>query len=196
MKHLIIYTHPNTKSFCAAVRDTYISALTTAGHETETLDLYALKFKAALDGDDFAKFAAKQLPDDIKAAQAAIAKADVVTLIYPIWWMSFPAVLKGFLDRVLIKGFAYDFGENGLRKLMTGKKVILINTTGLPRSNYDETGNRTHIQKLSADGIFGFCGFEITRHIFLYAVPFITADDRKALLDKIQTLAETGEYSE
>jgi len=106
--------------------------------------------------------------------------------------MSFPAILKGFLDRVLIKGFAYDFGEQGPRGLMTGKKVILINTTGMPRASYEAAGINSQIKKLTADGIFGFCGFEIVRHIFLYAVPFIPAEERTTLLGNIKAFAESG----
>ncbi|MDD4005505.1 MAG: NAD(P)H-dependent oxidoreductase [Elusimicrobiaceae bacterium] len=186
MKYLIIYAHPNPKSFCAAVRDTHIAALAQAGNETELLDLYAENFKAALDSADFSAFAANTLPDDIKTAQAKIARADMITLIYPIWWMSFPAILKGFIDRVFLKGFAYDYTPQGPRGLLSGKQIIIFNTAGGSKNEYEKSGNRTCIEHLASDGIFRFSGLRVTRHVFLYEVPFVADRDRREMLESVR----------
>lgn len=84
-------------------------------------DLYAMHFAPSLSGRDLLTFAEAQTPSDIAEEQRHIAWADRVTFIYPLWWSAMPAMLKGYVDRVFAEGFAFSFGETGLKELACGE---------------------------------------------------------------------------
>lgn len=84
--------------------------------------LYELNFNPVLGASDFISFSKGNTPEDIKEEQEHISWADSITFIYPVWWAGLPAILKGYVDRVFSHGFAYAYGENGIEKLLSGKK--------------------------------------------------------------------------
>src|SRR5450755_2763101 len=98
--HLIIAAHPSAMSFNRAVVEAYISALMERAHHVECRDLYTINFNPVLSARDLAAVSRGKVSRDIRAEQVAIQRADVVTLISPLWWSGFPAMLKGYLDRV------------------------------------------------------------------------------------------------
>lgn len=101
MKVLTIFAHPNPKSFNRAVLDTVTGELRKKNAEVRVKDLYAMNFNPILSGSDFEQLLAGKVPDDIAAEQADVTWADVLIFIYPIWWIGQPAILKGWLDRVM-----------------------------------------------------------------------------------------------
>ncbi|MFH1018492.1 MAG: NAD(P)H-dependent oxidoreductase, partial [Pseudomonadota bacterium] len=107
MNHLIIYSHPNPKSFNHAILEEFSGALRDAGHEVRVRDLYAIGFKPVLQGSDLEQAGKRPPAEDICAEQAHISWADVITFIFPLWWAGMPAIAKGYLDRVFSEGFAY-----------------------------------------------------------------------------------------
>jgi len=107
VRHLVIAAHPNTKSFNHAVVETYVAALEKRKHRVEWRDLYAANFNPVMSARDSAAIGHGRPSKDIRDEQAAIRRADVVTFISPLWWSGFPAMLKGYLDRVFCAGFAY-----------------------------------------------------------------------------------------
>jgi NAD(P)H dehydrogenase (quinone) len=187
MKHLILYAHPNPNSFNHAILETTVKALESKGHEVFVRDLYELNFDPVLKGSDFVGFQSGQTPADIKTEQAFITKADVITMIYPIWWTGIPAILKGYVDRVFSYGFAYAYGEGGnINKLLSGKKGFIINTYGTPKDVYDSTGMTEALKKTSDTGIFDFCGIEVVDHLFFGSVPQVDDEARKDMLRQIE----------
>lgn len=122
MKHVIVYAHPNTESFNHAILETVKKELEEKGHEVRVRDLYELNFNPVLGASDFISFSQGNTPADIKEEQEHISWADSITFIYPVWWAGLPAILKGYVDRVFSHGFAYAYGENGIEKLLSGKK--------------------------------------------------------------------------
>lgn len=160
MKHLIVYTHPNPLSFNNALKDILVEVSNDKGHETVIRDLYELQFDPVLKGSDFVGFKSGNIPDDIKREQEFITWADMITFIYPIWWTGLPALLKGYIDRVLSYGFAYAYGDNGVIKLLPGKKVMILNTCGTPKDMYEATGMIKSMNQTSDEGIFEFCGIK------------------------------------
>lgn len=186
MKNLVIYTHPNPRSFNHAILEAYKEATERQGHEIKVRDLYALGFDSVLKADDFIAFQKGAVPADIKEEQDLITWADTITFIYPIWWFQMPAILKGYIDRVFSRGFAYDFADDAIKGLLTGKEVILLNTTGGPEESYTNGGFRDALQKTHEIGTFALCGMTIRLHKFFYAVPFVTDDDRKKMLEDMR----------
>ncbi len=190
MKHLMVYSHPNPKSFCHAILETASVALKAKRHEVMVRDLYALGFDPVLKGSDFEGFKSGKIPSDIRTEQEHIAWADVITFIYPIWWTGLPAMIKGYIDRVYSLGFAYSVGEWGPVGLLTGKKAIIFNTTGTAKEIYDSAGMFDAIKKTSDTGIFNFCGIEVLEHKFFTAVPSTDDATRKGYLSEVKAVMD------
>lgn len=186
MKHLIVYSHPNPKSFCHAILDSVNEALREKKHEVVVRDLYEMKFDPILKGSDFVGFKSGNIPADIKTEQAHIVWADVMTMIYPVWWTGLPAMIKGYIDRVYSFGFAYSMGANGIVKLLTTKKVIVFNTQGTPKEVYAQSGMTDAMKKTSDTGIFDFCGIQVLHHQFFPSVPFVDDAARKGYLAEVK----------
>ena len=181
------YAHPNPKSFNHAILETTVKTLESKGHEVSVRDLYELNFEPVLKGSDFEGFQSGNTPADIKTEQDFISKADVITMIYPIWWTGLPAILKGYIDRVLSYGFAYAYGEDGsIDKFLTGKKGMIINTQGTPNDIYDSIGMTDALKKTSDTGIFDFVGIETVDHFFFGSIPQVDDATRKDMLHKIE----------
>lgn len=189
MNHLIVYAHPNPKSFNHAILSAVEENLKKAGREFLVRDLYALKFSPVLAPSDFAAFHEGNTPDDIKREQEFITSADRIVVIHPIWWFGMPAMLKGYIDRVFAHGFAYSVGPDGPKGLLSGKKVSIINTTGGDEATYSKYGFRDALARTIENGVFGFCGMEVVQHKFFYAVPTSTDEQRKRMLEEVASLA-------
>ena len=188
MKHLILYAHPNPRSFNAAILDTTVKLLESKGHQVIVRDLYTLNFDPILKGSDFEAFKAGKNPADIDQEHTYIAAADNVILIYPIWWAGIPAILKGYIDRVFSYGFAYKYSEEGVPVgLLSGKTGLIINTQGTPAEYYDSTGMTNAMEKTSDTGIFAFCGIKASEHIFFGAVPSVDDATRQSMLEILKS---------
>lgn len=186
MKHLIVYAHPNPTSLNHSILDTAVNTLKKHGHEVVVRDLYALDFQPVLKPEDTVAMKAGQTPNDIKTEQTFISEADVITFISPIWWTGLPAILKGYVDRVFAYGFAYASGEEGILKLLKGKKGLIINTHGTPKEIYDEIG-MTDALKLTSDiGIFDFTGIETVEHLLFGSIGYLTEDEYKGILNSVE----------
>jgi NAD(P)H dehydrogenase (quinone) len=188
MNHLIVYSHPNPKSFCHAILETAVKTLQSKGHEVVVRDLYALGFDPVLKGSDFVGFQSGNISSDIKAEQEKISSAEVITYIYPIWWTGLPAMMKGYIDRIFSLGFAYAVGEWGPVGLLTEKKAIIFNTTGADKGIYDKSGMFDAIKKTSDVGILNFCGVGILEHKFFTSVPSTNDATRKGYLSEVEAV--------
>ena len=185
MKYLIIYAHPNPKSFNHAIKEHVEQVLTKQGKKYSVRDLYLLKWNPVLGGADFKAAGEEKTPVDIKTEQQYIKEADVLIVIHPIWWFGMPAVFKGYIDRVFSAGFAYEYGPDGVKGLLSGKKVMIINTTGGPQESYLKFGFKDALTKVFKDGTYEFCAMKVIRHEFLFAVPTISQEAREKMLADI-----------
>lgn len=186
MKHLIIFTHPNEKSFGAAVAETVKRASAEKGADTKFVDLYREKFNPVLSAADFEALGGGSALQDVRKEQDLVTWADVITFIYPVWWSSLPAMLKGYIDRVFAYGFAYVAGEEGYRGLLGGKKAILLSTSGTPSEIYSQNGMHDSMKHAQDDGVFRFSGFDDVKHYFFGAVPSVEDEKRRAYLAEIE----------
>lgn len=157
-KVLVILGHPDPVSFNAAIYKTYVKNIDHRNCEVETLELGKLKFDPVL-RFGYRKF---MQPDaDIERSRELIKWADHIVFIYPIWWSSMPSLLKGWLDRVITPGFAYNM--KGLRSIkhLTGRTAELIMTGDGP-AVYHKLLVRTPIT-LMKNRILRFCGIRVKK---------------------------------
>ena len=174
MNHLIVYAHPSQNSFGQQLVDTLTNQSEAQGWRVVVRDLYAIGFNPVLSGNDLELLHKGITPNEILEEQKFITQADLITIIYPLWWAGFPAILKGYIDRVLSYGFAYKSENGKIKGLLTGKKVFVATTLGNNLSNYEANDLLTAFQTIHRDEIFGFCGMEVVGHRFFERVT--TAD--------------------
>ncbi|MGA3198334.1 MAG: NAD(P)H-dependent oxidoreductase [Halobacteriota archaeon] len=201
MNVLIVYAHPDPHSFNAAMRDVAVDALTEAGNSVQVSDLYALHFKAVLDEHDFKE---RQNPDffnpiveqhhaattntfaeDIKLEIEKVQWADLILFQFPLWWLSFPAILKGWFDRVFVNGVAANFAT--YEPLLTGKRAMLAFTTGGSAAAYSAHGPIGDINELLAyvtRGIFRTAGLNVIPPFIAFGASSISSEQRHELLHR------------
>lgn len=188
MRHLVVFSHPNPKSFNQAILKTYAQALRSAGHQVRVRDLYKIKFDPVLKAGELAGFPKGCYPKDIQREQGHIRWAQVITLICPIWWGGFTGNLRGYLDRVFSLGFAYDETAKGL---LTDKKVFAINTLGAPLKVYEDAGLIRAINMTMDEIAFKFAGLNILGHKYFGSVTSCSDAERKAMLGEVAQIAKT-----
>ena len=188
MNTLVIYAHPNSESFNAAVAQVVKEELDKKGGQVKLKDLYAMNWNPVLSQADFQGFHNGTIPADIMAEQADVNWADLVIMIAPVWWTSVPAILKGYIDRVFSLGFAYEYTPTGPRGKMGGKKGLLITSSGADEPSAQANGLMSSLKRTLLDGFFGFCGFSEYKHKNLFAVTVVKDEDRKQMLNDIREL--------
>lgn len=172
--------------FQHSILETTVNALQKNGHEVVVRDLYALNIQPVLKPEDTSAMKAGETPRDIKTEQDYITQADVKTFIYPIWWTGLPAILKGYVDRVFSYGFAYAYGEEGVIRMLAGKKGLIINTHGHPKEYYDEIGMTEGLKITSDTGIFEFVGIEPVEHLLFGSVGSLDEEAYKGMLKEVE----------
>ncbi|MGZ8984569.1 MAG: NAD(P)H-dependent oxidoreductase [Methylotenera sp.] len=166
MKHLVVVAHPAEDSFTMGLTRTYAAKLEQLGHSQRTYDLYRMGFNPVLAAHELMPASTEHpVSADVVQAQEAILAADVLTIIYPLWWLSMPAMMKGYIDRVFARGFAYEFRNGIVHGLLSGKKGILITISGAPLPLLIKSGNWNAVQALQDTLIFRSAGFELLDHL-------------------------------
>jgi NAD(P)H dehydrogenase (quinone) len=189
MNHLVVFSHPNPRSFNRAILDTYVTTLTESGQAARVRDLYALAFQPTLTASDLIGAVTAQLAEDVRIEQEHVAWADVITFIYPLWWAGMPAIAKGYVDRVFTEGFAYAFGEGGLRKLLATKRAVTITTLGDSCENYRRLGFFDAMDKLMDGILFDFAGITPIEHKYFGSVATSSDEERRQMLAEVARLA-------
>lgn len=132
----VILAHPNPTSFNHAIAQAAVVELTHNGHEVRLHDLYAERFDPILPDHEIAKDAA--LPAEIEQHCREIAMAEGIIIVHPNWWGQPPAILKGWIDRVIRPGIAYQFlegdgGEGVPQGLLKAHAALVFNTSNTPK---------------------------------------------------------------
>ena len=131
VRHVIILCHPDADSFNARVAQTYCETVKSLGQEAVLRDLYRLPFDPVLKADERPTSPTYCLSEDVRTELDFLEDADVVVLVYPIWFGSPPAMLKGYVDRV----FGANFHYRAIRDRSAGaplhhKHLLSITTSG------------------------------------------------------------------
>jgi NAD(P)H dehydrogenase (quinone) len=185
-KIVVITGHPDSQSFCSALSEAYIEGAISSNAEVRSIDLSNIQFDLNL------KFGYRQrteLEKDLIEAQKLISWADHLVFVYPTWWGAMPAILKGFIDRVFLPGFAFKYRENSSLwdKLLRGKSAHLIVTMDTPpwynRWIYKRAGH--NVMKRN---ILQFCGITPVRVTEIGPVKPSSAELRGKWLNKVKKL--------
>ena len=139
MHAAVVIAHPRRDSYCRELADRASAGLAAAGHEVTVLDLYEQGFVAAMSADErLAYHDTQPILDPLVADHAAVVgSAQLLVFVYPTWWSGLPAVLKGWLERVMVPGVAFRFDERtGKVRPALGhvRRIVGISTYGSPRS--------------------------------------------------------------
>lgn len=202
MRVFILYAHPEPTSFCGALKDAAVSAITAAGHEVAVSDLYAERFNPVAGRHDFltdadaARFhyQSEQLnaseramfAPDIAREQQRFLDADLVITIFPLWWSGIPAILKGWFDRVLAYGFAYVDGARFATGLFPNKRGLVCVTTGGTVERFSPDGVYGPIEGVLSPvqkSVFGYMNMQVLPPFVAYAAPRVDEAARAAYLD-------------
>lgn len=136
MRVHIVYAHPDPQSLTAAALDAARRGLASAGHEVDLLDLHASGFQPVMSTPEKRAFRpGSNPPEDVADATAALTGADALALFFPSWWSGPPAIMKGYLDRMLRPGIAFDVAAPGARpvpKLTNIKRFAVVTSAGSP----------------------------------------------------------------
>lgn len=188
MKALIIYANYKDNSFTSAIKDYLAESFHKNGHEVVIRDLYEIKFNPVLSKNDLESIEKEIFPIDIMNEQKFIQWADLICFVYPIWWSGMPAILKGYIERVFVMGYAFTFEGNNVIPKLKDKQVAIFNTIG-SKDVYKEQNRLDALNTITKDCIFEFCGMKIVHHEYFNSIPNINEKDKQSLLDKISKTA-------
>ena len=186
MKTLIVYAHPKTHGHCSTILSEVERILEHNKISYDILDLYKMKYNPVLHEKEHYTAGNHNISKQNKMIQNLIKKSDKLIFIYPNWWNSPPAILKGFFDRVLTPKFAYEFDKGIPKKLLTGKKAAVFVTSGSKWLLYRifEKGLASYLIKKY---VLKFCGIKTK----VFEIGSATKLDSKQV-KKIQKAAAKG----
>ena len=201
MKAHIVYAHPEPKSFNGALKDLAVRTLAEEGHSVTVADLYAMQFNPVggkhdfvhRTNPDFFKYPAEQAAAsrngtftvEIESEQKKLLDADFLLLQFPLWWFGLPAILKGWVDRVLAAGLTYGVGRWYSNGVFRGRRAMLSLTTGGPSNFYGRWGLDGDLDSLLypiSHGILHFVGFDVLPPFVAYAPDQASPEDRREVL--------------
>jgi putative NADPH-quinone reductase len=137
MRALVIYCHPVEGSLCSALRDAAATGLRAAGHDVSIIDLAADDFDPVMPLDEWRLYMDRQIVEtpEIVRYIGMVQESQILVFVYPTWWSGLPAQLKGWLDRVLVAGVAFQFKKSdrvrpGLTQM---RRIHVISTYGSPK---------------------------------------------------------------
>lgn len=187
-KTLIINGHPDKESFCFALAESYKKGADTAGAVCKLVHLIDLNFNPILT-HGYRKIS--ELEPDLVMMQQEILAADHLVFVYPNWWATFPALLKGFLDRVFVPGFAFKYHEKDpfWDKLLKGRTARLIVTMDTPWWYYLLI-NRNAGHNAMKIGVLEFCGVKPVKITAFAPVKSSDLAKRKQWLAEVEALGK------
>lgn len=185
----MVIAHPDPNSFSHAVAATACSALTGSGHEVTVLDLYADDFRTAMSpAERIAYHSDRPILDPMAERHAEIVKqTEALVFVYPTWWSTMPAILKGWLERVMVPGVGFVFDENHhVRRGLTQVRCIVGISTYRARWRHvkavHDNGRRVLLRALRLNTAL----FTRRSWLGLYQVDARTAAQREAFLKRVE----------
>jgi len=216
MNILVISAHDDTKSYVAALHNSALGVLERAQHKVVVTDLYAQQFNPVASIVDFetssgthANYMFEQqrsvntgsgFSPDLQAEIDKLKEAELVIIHFPLWWGGTPAILKGWFERVLAMGFAWDSNNRYAKGLLNGKKVLLTVSVGDPKSYYSADGMHKatveqHLYSLTHSTL-AFCGFNVLKPFIIDNVTAASQEELEANLESYRQFLQTIEKSD
>jgi len=185
MNVFVVLGHQNSGSFNHAIADTVVDELRQLGHEVVFHDLYAEQFDPILPHEEISPGA--ELPPVVKQHCDEVLAADGYVVIHPNWWAMPPAILKGWIDRVIRQGTMYAFGPTGVIGKLEGRRALVLTTSNTPRDDelrlYGDP-----LENLWKACVFGFIGVTDFNRRNFESIVMSTPEQRKEWLDETRRL--------
>lgn len=192
MKVSVILSHPSSRSFNHAIAEVVLDQLERAGHEIYFHDLYREEFDPVLPKEEILKDAL--LAPILKNHCREIAETDIIIIIHPNWWGQPPAMLKGWIDRVIRPGIAYEFieedkGEGIPNGLLKAKTAIVFNTSNT------ETAREINVfgdplETIWKNCIFGLCGVKNFYRRMFNIIVVSSEEQRSRWLNEVREIVK------
>ena len=193
MRVLTIIAHPNPQSFTHAAAREFTRGLADGKHESQVVDLHAIGFNPVFQLQDSAQFPGSSFPamlKDVLDQQAKVAWAEGLVFIAPVFWMGFPAILKGWIERVFSYGFAYELSPEGWKGNLSGripllkhKKALIISGTFFDEGHYLNEGWGPAMAKTVDQWTFSNPGIANVQRVMFYGLNAADEATRKKHLE-------------
>jgi NAD(P)H dehydrogenase (quinone) len=183
MNVLIVFAHPEPQSFNGALKDRALATLKAQGHEVVISDLYQMNWQADLEQEHMMSTYGPNA--EVGAEQAKVLWCDLMIFQFPMWWFGMPAILKGWVDRVMVRGFAYVKGRKYDTGMFKGRRAMVSTTTGTAASLYEPDGidgDLNHILWPIHNGIFRYLGFDVLPPVASWMPGGVSATEREGYL--------------
>lgn len=193
MKIYILLAHPDAQTFCGSLADAYQKGAQDAGHEVRRHNIGDLKFDPVL----WKGFkTVQELEPDLQQFQENLLWCQKWVIIYPIWWGSMPAILKGLVDRALLPGFAFKSHQNDpfWDRLLTGRQGHIITTSDAPNWFIALKYRNSDLHTMK-EATLEYCGIRPVRSTRIGRARYLKPADRQKWLHKITKLASLPRYS-
>lgn len=195
MKTLIVFTHPYKASYCHALMDAVKKGLKKGRHECKTIDLDKDGFDPVMRSKDLRAFAElgrgetaalSELDPIVLRYKKKLEWAESLVMIFPTWWMTMPAMMKGFIDKVIFPGVAYEMDEGRLKsRLRNLRQVTVISTMNTPADVYRDRFNNS-LEGSLIKGTFNQIGIHDARWISLNMVKQVGEEVRAQWLEELE----------
>lgn len=201
MRILLVYWHPEPKSFNGAMFRIACETLAQAGHDVRTSDLHEMHFNpvsgrknfTSVKDKDFFKQQIEEMhatemkgfAEDIETEMLKVEWCDLMIWQFPLWWFGLPATFKGWVDRVFAMGRFYGYGHIYKTGVFQGKRAMLSLTTGGPEEAYKKGGFNGDINSILRPiqrGMLEFVGFDVLAPQIVYGPAHLSDEKRKAHL--------------
>ena len=190
MRVLVVVAHPCSDSLTHAAAAAAVAGARRAGHEVDVVDLYAEGSRVAMTYEErHAYHGDEPLLDPLAARHAELVRAaQTLVFVYPTWWSGLPAIMKGWLERVLVRGVAFDFHPRTgkvVPRLRHVRRIVGISTYGSPRlyvRAINDNGRRILVRALRMS-----CGIRArTTWLALYGVDTSRPEERARYIERIE----------
>lgn len=189
MRALVVHAHPSTEGYSRALFDTAVDALCSAGHEVDVLSLYDEGFDARMTRAERVAYHSDSPVVSVDVARHVdlVTRAEMLVFVYPTWWFGLPAVLKGWLERVLVPGVGFVFDPDTRRvtpHLRGVRRIVGISTYGMTwryTKFFNDAGRRTLSRALR----LGCTGPARVTWLAMYRIDSSTPRQRKNFLARI-----------
>lgn len=192
IRHLLVYANPAPDSFDHAIVETYAAETARRGQETIVRDLYAMQFDPLLKAEERALHGISVQAPDVAHELTLISAAHIVVLVYPIWFGLPPAVLKGYVDRVLGSGYSFrDVHDQVGQSAVRGKPLLSFSTSGTSLSWLNQQSQVMSLRQIWDVYLWRAFGMKQSEHVMIDSiVPNISKAYATEQLERVRATAE------
>ncbi len=190
--HLVVLGHPSPNSFSAALARRYVETAQSLHHEAVLRDLYAIGFDPLLKESERKANGATVASDDVQAEVELLRQCDMLAFVYPLWFGMPPAIIKGYIDRVLGAGFRVDDLKRSGDGVLRGKQLAVITSSGSRLTWLEEHGMWVSLRQSFDEYLKTVFGFARCDHYHADSISDkLTAADAERVLFEVREFARS-----